>query len=369
MSQAAPSTEVLLQQLAAFNASRPDTFVQVRWKKASGPGGLLDLLSTAAPVAPSALPDVAVLSLTEMQTAARLGLLQPLDSWLTTELTEDLFPFAAAVGQLDGKWYGLPWAVDLEHVAYDTQQFTITLPLTWTQILSQNVPYLFPTGSGSDTLPDAVVAQYLANGGTLTDARGQPMLDEGPLADTLQQLEEAYRAGLIPAEALRATLTYDTWPLLKTRQVPLANVRASQYLAVENSLAWLGYAALPARSGAARPIARGWAVVLVSPDPTRRPRAASLGLWLLAADHNAAWTQSADLLPARRHALERWGRTDPYVQFLRQELDHAVAPPPANVLNTVAPVFQRALADVLSGKATPQTAAAAAVAQLKSKIP
>lgn len=360
---------VMSQQLNTFADSRPDTFISVRYKKASGPGGIFDLLRTAALVAPSAMPDVAVLSLTEMQAAAGLGVLQPLDSWLAAGLAEDLFPFAVSAGQVDGKWYGLPYAIDLEHLAYDTRRFTSTLALTWTHILSANVPYLFPVGSSAGVLPDSVIVQYMANGGTLTDARGQPVLDEAPLADTLSQFYEAYKQGLIPPEALSFSSTDETWPVFKARKAPLANVRASRYLTVENTIPWLGYAAIPARSGPARSIARGWALVLVTRDPARQPRAASLIMWLLSAANNAAWTQAVGLLPSRPGALEQWVRTDSYFSFLRQELGRAVAPPPTNVITVIGPVFQRALADVLGGKATPHDAAAAAVAQLKGTSP
>jgi multiple sugar transport system substrate-binding protein len=363
------SSSMMERQLTDFASNHPDTYVTVRLKRASGAGGLLDLLRTASPVAPSALPDVAVLNLTDMQTAARLGIVQPLDSWLATGLIEDFFPFATSSGQVDGKWYGMPYAVDLEHMAYDTREFTATVPLTWTQIVSEDVSYLFPMGSTSSVLPNAVVVQYMANGGTLTDARGQPMLDEAPLADTLAQFLEAYQTGVIPPDALRFTSTDETWPIFLAGQASLCNVRASQYLTVEKTVPWLGYAPLPARTGPARPLARGWSFVLITRDPARQPRAASLIMWMLAADNSAAWTQSVGLLPTRHSALDQWVRTDPYIVFLRQELGRALALPPANVMTIVAPVFQRALSDVLAGKATPQDAASAAMAQLKGVTP
>ncbi len=363
------SSGMMQRQLADFANNHPDTFVNVRLKRAGGSGGLLDLLRTASPVAPLALPDVAVLSLADMQTAARQGVVQPLDSWLAAGLAEDFFPFAASTGQVDGKWYGMPCAVDLEHLAYDTKEFTATAPLTWTLILSEDVPYLFPMGSASSQAPDAIVVQYMANGGTLIDARGQPMLDEAPLADTLSQFWEAYQAGIIPPDALRFTSTDETWPIFLAGQVSLCNVRASQYLTVENTIPWLGYASLPARTGPARPIVHGWSFVLVTRDPARQPRAASLIMWMMNADNNAAWTQSVGLLPTRHSALDRWGRADPYILFLRQELYRALALPPANVMAIIAPVLQRALADVLAGKATPQDAASTAMAQLKGVTP
>lgn len=360
--------ENLAGRLNDFSTGYSATF-NVRFKKASGSGGLLELLRTAAPVAPSALPDVVMLSLSDLQNAARLGVVQPLDSWLASGLTQDLFPFASLAGQVDGKWYGLPCAVDLEHLVYDSRHVTATMPLTWTAVLSQGLSYFVPMGSVGGVLPDAVLVQYLANGGTLTDARGQPRLDEAPLADTLLQFSEMYRAGLTPAEALRASSTEAAWQALAGRQALLANMRASQYLVVKNSAEWLSHAALPARSGPARPMARGWAWALTSRDPARQPRAAALIMWLMAADRQAILTRAAGLLPTRPSALDQWKQRDPYVAFLQQELGRAVAPPSAETMAVIGPVFQRALADVLAGKTTPQEAAAAATTQLKGGSP
>jgi ABC-type glycerol-3-phosphate transport system substrate-binding protein len=259
--------------------------------------------------------------------------------------------------------------VDVEHLAYDTTFFTHTVPLTWTRIVSSGAVYLLLVESANNVLPDSVIAQYMANGGTLTDARGQPVLDKAPLADTLEQFLVAYQAGIITPETMHLSGMDGTWAALVARRAPLANVRASQYLTGTDALPWLGFAPLPARSGPARPIVRGWAIVLITRDPARQPRAAALMMALLAADNAAVGTQALGLLPARPSALDKWNRADVYRAFLRQELYRAIAPPPASVMAVVSPVFQRALADVLGGKVTPEEAAAAAVAQLTGNSP
>src|SRR3989304_5835212 len=83
------ATMVLNQQIAAFAASQPDVRVQVLIKRAHGPGGILDLMQTAAPVAPSALPDVALLDLASVPLAAQAGLLRPLNSHVPDEALAD----------------------------------------------------------------------------------------------------------------------------------------------------------------------------------------------------------------------------------------------------------------------------------------
>ncbi|MER3458516.1 MAG: ABC transporter substrate-binding protein, partial [Chloroflexota bacterium] len=73
---------------------------------------------------------------------------------------------------------------------------------------------------------------------------------------------------------------------------------------------------------------------------------------------------AAAVLPARRSALATWETLseapDPYLPFLQELLEKAVARPPAAVYTAIAPALRQAVEDVLLGRATPETAAAAA---------
>jgi len=86
--------------------------------------------------------------------------------------------------------------------------------------------------------------------------------------------------------------------------------------------------------------------------------------WLASPENEGAWARSANLLPARYSAFDRWYPLDTYVAFVRQELERAVAPPPAQVMQVVGPAIQKAVADVLRGQAQPTEAATAAVASV-----
>ena len=81
-------------------------------------------------------------------------------------------------------------------------------------------------------------------------------------------------------------------------------------------------------------------------------------------ENEGAWARSANLLPARYDAFDRWYPPDTYAAFARQELVRALAPPPAQVMQVVGPAIQKAVADVLRGQAQPTEAATAAVASV-----
>jgi maltose-binding protein MalE len=74
----------LTSQLNDFSANNDRVQVEVVAKLDTGPGGLLNLLSTAVDVAPSILPDVIVLNKADLQSAVNAGLVQPLQGVTVT---------------------------------------------------------------------------------------------------------------------------------------------------------------------------------------------------------------------------------------------------------------------------------------------
>jgi ABC-type glycerol-3-phosphate transport system substrate-binding protein len=109
------------------------------------------------------------------------------------------------------------------------------------------------------------------------------------------------------------------------------------------------------------PIGRTWNLALVARDPRRQALAIELIKYLSRADNAAAWTQAAHILPASAAALTLWGPDEEYAAFVRGELNRAVPPPSPAALDAVSPAFLSAIREVLIGRATPETAAQAAV--------
>lgn len=356
------ATAVLKQQIATFAVSRPGVAVQTLTKRASGPGGILDLMQTAAPVAPSVLPDVTLLDLASVPVAAQLGLLRPLDDQVPDEAMADLFPFGE-VGRIGEQWLAVPYAVDLEHVVYPGARAS-SPPSTWTQVISGTLPYLFPAGATSGTTSDALLAHYIAAGGRWLDANGQPALDALVLQQMLRQLKDAQQVGLISANVLNLNSPDETWTAYLNVPAQIAHVRASRFITQRLTLTGTLAAALPGYDESARLVARGWALVVPARDPARRSAAAALIRWLVLPENQGVWTRTVGLIPASRSAFEYWYPTDRYTTFLRRELERAVPPPPAPVMQVIGPAIQKAVADVLRGQVQPADAAANAAASV-----
>ena len=93
-----PVYQILRQQLDDFARTADGVPSQIVIKQDRGPGGLLDLLRTASPVAPGVLPDVIALESTDLETAARAGLLKPIGSQLPAGLTDRLLVLFFCIG-------------------------------------------------------------------------------------------------------------------------------------------------------------------------------------------------------------------------------------------------------------------------------
>jgi ABC-type glycerol-3-phosphate transport system substrate-binding protein len=353
---------VMLQQLAAFAAARSDVRVQTQTKQSRGAGSLIELIQTAAPVAPSFLPDVALLELADIPAAAQAGLLQPVNDLVPADALADLFPFAE-VGHVDNRWVAVAYATDMEHLAYNSIRVS-SPPITWAQVFSGTQPILFPAGASSGTVSDALLAQYAAAGGGWLDASGQPALNTAALTLMLRQLQDAEQAGSISTSVLNFSSADDTWTAYLGSPTQMVVVRASRFISPRVFASVTLPAPLPGFSEAARSIARGWALVVPTRDPARMSAAASLVAWLASPENESAWARAANLLPARRGAFDYWYPSEPYTTFARQELERAIPPPSPQAVRVIGPAIQKAVADVLGGQLQPADAAAAAAASV-----
>jgi len=351
---------VLSQQLAAFVATRTDIRVQTQTKLARGTGSLLELIQTAAPVAPSFLPDVALLDLADVPAAAQAGLLQSLNDLVPADVLTDLFPFAE-IGSADNRWVAVAYVTDMEHLAYNSVRIS-SPPITWAQIVPDAQPLLLPAGVSSGMVSDALLAQYAAAGGEWLDTSGQPALSTAALTLMLRQLQDAEQAGWISTSILNFSSADDTWTAYLGSPTQMVVVRASRFVSPRVFASVTLPAPLPGPSEPARSIARGWALVVPTRDPARISAAASLVAWLASPENEAILARVANLLPARRAAYDYWYPSESYTTFARQELERAIPPPPPQAARVIGPAIQKAVADVLGGQLQPADAATAAAA-------
>lgn len=355
---------VLAAQLAEFSQTYPGLKVEVVVKKAHGRGGLVDFMRTARDAAPSVLPDLVVLDASDLGSVARSDLVQPLDDLLASSASDDRFPFATSLGRAEGETVGAVLGVDIQHLAYRPAVFA-SAPVSWTQVISAPASFLFPAGGVDGHVNDATLIQYLGAGGSLTDAEGHPSLDEEVMTDVFSFYTRCVtNTVIVPTEVLTATHVDQVWEQFKEGEGGMTAVRARRYwLEADDSMA---AGAIPTKDGQPVSIARGWALAMVTDNPARQDAAMVLFDWLTAPDQNVVWTQAAGYLPATRSALDLWAVTEEERTVLHNLLEAAVPAPRPLVMEAVGPPMQEALEALLSGRATPEEAAASAAGALEN---
>jgi multiple sugar transport system substrate-binding protein len=359
-SQTDASGQILGQQIAAFAAAHPDVVVEYVLKKPYGKGGILNFLLTTGEAVPAAMPDLVAIDTIELKDAAQGGLLQPLDELISTELQEDLFLFAKEIGRFEEQLVGLQFETDIEHLIYNTNKLEEP-PLTWTDVLTDEVSYVFPAGGREGLVNDAFIIQYLALGGQLVDETGQPALNTELVAQVLQFYRDGYELGAIPPSVLEFKTPDDCWPVYLSAEVAMTNVSSGRYLADRKLLMYTRFASIPTRDGNVTTLSQGWAWAIVTSDPARQALAAQLIEWLMEPENSAEWNLAAGHLPTRKAAFEVLGSEDSYYPFLSKQLEGARPRPAGAVYSNVARVLQQGVEKVMTGEATPQEAAKAII--------
>lgn len=344
------AARLLQARLDEFEARRPGLQVEVRIKAASGPNGLLQALSTTYAAAPAILPDLAALSRADLEAAASQGLLHPLDG-LTLALDDpDWYSYARQLAQIQNITFGLPFAGDALALA----GYADPLPARWEAL--EDKTYLFPAAEPQASFS---LALYLSAGASLTNAQGQPDLDEKALESVLLLYARSVAAENLSSSVLAYADNAAAWKALQERRASLGVVWTENYL--QDKPADMSLAPLPGLGESPITLARGAVWALAGSQPENQALAVELAEFLTESAFLAEWSQAAGILPPRPTALAAW--EDP--SALEQISASARLLPPYELLDVVGPPFQQATKAVLSGEALPAQAAHTAAEQLK----
>lgn len=338
-----------------FGAEHPNLRVTLSVKQAHGKGGLLDLLASASQVAPNFVPDVVLMSNADLAQAAQAKLVQPLETLAQPGWVESLFPNLLPLGVYDGVRYGIPFGVDLVHLAYRAS-ITATAPMTWGPVIGSGGRYLFVPGRYEGAWGDSLLLQYLGAGGKFYDAQGSPSLDTRTLAQALGLYKELHDKGVLAEGILTGISSDAAWALFTTGEVDFLEVRASE-LPDEPTGGGMAFSAVPTLNGTTVAAAHGWVWAVPARSLSRQQAAVQFLDWALAPEREMAWCGAAGHLPANSEVWLATGRLSPYESMLLSLIQVAVPPPPALESTEAALALQNALEEVLTGEASPQQAA------------
>lgn len=354
-----PGGEALAGQIETFNASQSDLSAQVFVKLTTGPGSTLAYLRSAPDVAPSILPDIALLDLDALAQAAHDDLVVPVNTMVEPDEVAEFYPAAIELGTIDGILIGVPYLLEMQHIVYREVLF-LQPPNTFERVLESPVAFVFPAGT-TGSVNRTTLTQYMAGvDGELINEAGVPYIDEDVLTEVLEFYAQARDDEIVEPALLQITDPMETWDRYNARQVGLAAVRSTAYLEDRDSVATTRFAWLPTASGQPFTLVSGWLWVVTTRDPARQEAAIALIQHLLEPVNHASFTEAAGWLPSQPEALMVWSQEDGYASFADEVLANAEPLPEPGLQAIIGEAIQDALESVLLDDVAPAAAAAEA---------
>ena len=354
----AEAAQIFLSRLSEFSVLHPDVQVEVRVKATLGPGGMIDSLSATQAISPEALPDLVALPRPVLETAAARGLIFPLTG-VSISGDTDWYEFAHQLARVENTIYGLPFACDALVLLYRTEVVGEP-PRDWTTTEQLGLPLLFPVGS-----PQAffTFALYQAAGGSLLNEQGFAEITPGTLSAVYGFLKDAQTAGVVSSSLGKYRSEEETFLAFQNREADMTIAWVSAYW----TRAGEDTASGPLPTNGAVPFAplTGWAWALSNPNSTHQDLSIQLAQFLTDSEYLTNWTLSAGYLPPRPSVLAAWPESAKSALASSLVLSAQLIPP-VELLNSVGPLFQQGLLDVLSGQQTPSQAAQSVAARLES---
>lgn len=362
-------TDLLDQQIAAFGTSE-ETYIDIefRLKRYLDVGGIMATLRTANAVAPGALPDLTLLRREELVSAVQNQLIYPLEGLVSSAVIGDLYDSTLALGQVDGQIYGLPYTVDVLHLAYNAALMTggeaSSMPSQWSfeEMLENRVPLVFPAGRVNG-VNSTFYLQYLNAGGTPPRSDGTMRLNEDALRVTLEFYERAYEQGLIGGQVFEYVSVGDYISALTLGEITAAVIDSNHYLDLRAEGRLLQPGLIPTATGQPTSIVNGWMWVLTTNNADQQKLVARFLNWMMDANSQREYAAAIHMLPSQRAALQGMHSDLVDVDMMDGILMNAIIPPPENAGGITARAMQSALNAVLTGTSTAEEAVRTVVEQ------
>jgi multiple sugar transport system substrate-binding protein len=340
--------KLLAQRLTKFEGEHPGLKIEVRLKKAEAEGDILNSLAVTSAAAPSVLPDLILISRSDLESAALKGLLHPIDGLSTLLEDPNWYGYAQQLGHIQNTGYGLPFMGDAMVLVYYPE---LGMIVNWEDVLSSKGQFVFAAGN-----PDGLVglSLYASAGGQILDPQGLPTLDEEVLTRVLTLMEEGRSKRVFPASLSNVTNESQTLQIYRTGSANKGVIWILNYHPTSDG----AIAPLPGLDETPFSYATGWVWALAGSDPENQQLAVKLAEYLVADDFITEWTRETGYLPTRPSSVPEGDRA------MTAILESAHPIPSSAVIAVLGPLMQEALTRVLNGE-RPRDVAKSVVQKLK----
>ncbi len=340
--------EMLAERLAEFESRHPDIEMEIRIKTAEAEGEILNALSVTSAAASGALPDLILLSRSDLEGAAQQGLLHPIDGLSASLDDPDWYSYAQQLGHIQNTGYGLPFLGDALVLAYYPE---IGQLVTWEDVLTSEGQVVFPAGNPRGLIG---LSLYSSAGGEILNTQGMPTLDQETLTEVLLLIEDGLSRDVFSPSLANVTNEMQTLQIYRTGSANKAIVWYVSYRPVSDG----AVTPLPGMDEMPFAYATGWIWALAGADPEKQQLAVELAEYLVADDFIGEWTNATGYLPTRPSSVKDADRT------LTAILESAQPLPANDVLAVLGPLMQEALTRVLNGE-SPEDVAGSVLEKLR----
>lgn len=361
-------TALIGEQIEAF-ATAENNLVELefRLKRYGDVGGIMSTLRAANNVAPGALPDLTLIRREDLISAVQSGLVFPMEGLIPTAILGDLYDPALELGQVNGTIYGLPYVLDVRHLAYyveaDDAESGIIRDWSYDAILDRGQSFVFPA-ERTNGINSTFYVQYLAAGGTPPDASGQMVLNADALETVLDFYEQAREQDII----MQQVLDYGTIGAyiedLQNGDIASAIIDSTSYFSLRAEDTPVLAAPIPTDSGEIIAALNGWMWVLTTDDLEQQVLASRFLNWMFDTDRQRNYVETLGTLPSQRATMQQIDNPD--AALMDSLLANARVLLTDNSGGTLPRLMQGALVAVLNGELTAEEAVAQVEAQLSS---
>ena len=347
----------LLQEKLDSFAQENHIAITVRIKSRTGTGSLTDALTAASLAAATTLPDLIVLSATDLDIATRRELIFAHPRLEEMMSDTDWYPFGRELSKTNGQIRAIPLLSNPLSLVYN--QASLLKPSdNWLDIKDNYGYFGF---AADDSQAKFLLLLYLAAGGEVMDAQGRAILEEEALIEALTVLKEGQRTLHISNLSIGFQTEDQAWNAFLNRSVDTAVVPVGSVLNHQGETVDQPKAALTSPEIT---LASGMAWALANPSPNRQELALDLLEELTDTVFMASWTEALGRLPARPSALQAWTEAE-MKPALEQIAQATRLYPPEEVVNRLGPALRNATLLILRDAADPIETAKTTIESIK----
>jgi len=330
------SQKMLEDQILLFVSSHPGVEVDLRFKNIQTSQGMTELLSTTYLVAPSLLPDLALLTQSEMESAAIKGMIIPMDGLGEVAAKNKLLPPFLAPSMIQGSSFALPAAGDALLLL---SEYPLPGENSWQSIQTYGNRVAAGLNDVDGTL---FIALYLSMGGSLLDSDNRPYIDPVILKEVLTSIRQMWNS-----HTFTETSLHSGW--MEGAQTFNAGEVASQVnwysLLGDQQPERLQINSLPGISATPATLATGWYWAAANTNPLHFEARRALLEALTDPTFASPWSMGSGYLPV---SDQGWPVLPEEQAALTAILAAARSLPDSSLLATVGPVFREAALSALT---------------------